>query len=149
MEQQLSLGFLIPRWGQEESWGVCGFYGRALSVFSLHLDAQTSALERMGKKILVLLLEQVWEPGKKWRRCLPLTLVLAQPVFQDQSLTIHFCLVSIMRPLLDPWSPARWMRHWRFASWVSGLRWNNQSLRRTDQHSQNQVIKIMSTLIYG
>jgi len=65
MEQQLSLGFLIPRWGRDESWGVCGFYGRTLSVFSLHLDAQTAALGRMGKKILVLLLEQVLEPGKK------------------------------------------------------------------------------------
>ena len=50
MEQQLSLGFLIPRWGRDESWGVCGFYGRTLSVFSLHLDAQTAALGRMGKK---------------------------------------------------------------------------------------------------
>ena len=86
-----------------------------------------------GEKILVLLLEQVLEPGKKWS--LPLTLVLAQPVLQDQSLTIHLCLISVMRPLLNPWSPARCLRHWKFAYWVSGLRWNNQSSSRTDQHS--------------
>ena len=121
---------------REESWDVCGFYGRVLSVFSLHLDAQTSALGRMGKKkILVLLLQQVLEPGKKWRSCLPLTLVLAWSVFEDESLTIHFCLISVMRPLLNPWSPTRWMRHWRFAYWVSGLGRNNQSSSRTDQHS--------------
>ena len=93
------------------SLGESGFYGRTLSVFFLHLDAQTAALGRMGKKILVLLLEQVLEPGKKWRSCLPLTLVLAQPVFQDQSLTIHLCLISVMRPLLNPWSPTRCLRH--------------------------------------
>lgn len=67
--------------------------------------------EGWGKKILVLLLQQVLEPGKKWRSCLPLTLVLAWSVFEDGSLTIHFCLTSVMRPLLNPLSPTRWMRH--------------------------------------
>ena len=63
------------------------------------------------KSILASLLEWTLEHGKKRRSCLPPPLVLVRPIFWGQSPIPHFCFISVMKPLLNPWSPARWMQY--------------------------------------